>query len=384
MNEPPAPRAVLLNVDDHEPARYARTRILRVAGFEVHEASTGGAGLALAQQVRPDLILLDVNLPDMNGMDVCRQVKAQEENAGVLILQISASAITAPQATAALNTGADAYLVEPLDPDVLVATVRAFLRLRTAERGLTLANAELSEKNTVLKRLNDALRQSNDDLAHFAYVASHDLQEPLRNISTHLQLLDRMTGSRFDETERQLFSVVIDSARRMGTLIQAVLAYSGIGRQQPDVKPCDLNEALSWALANLSESMASSGASVTSTELPIVMGDSMRLSQVFQNLIGNSIKYRAGDRPLQIEIDAVPGAAQSCVIRIRDNGIGIASGNLAEIFLPFKRLHSAEIPGSGIGLALCRRIIEGHGGQIWADSMEGEGSTFSFTLQCAS
>jgi signal transduction histidine kinase len=376
------PVTVLLNVDDHEPARYARTRILRKAGFEVHEASTGADALKLAEMVNPAIILLDVHLPDMNGIEVCRRMKLQDRGAGTLVLQISASAISAPQATAALNTGADAYLVEPVDPDVLVATVRAFLRLRSAERALSIANLELSEKNAALNKANEALKQSNEDLAHFAYVASHDLQEPLRNISTHLQLLERLTGGRFDASEKQLFSVVVDSARRMGTLIQDVLAYSGIGRKKMELKPASLNEALEWALANLSGSIVTSGATVAYADLPTAMGDSMQLSQVFQNLIGNSIKYRSGTVPLRVEITS-ERAPDALVIHVRDNGIGIAENSIPEIFLPFKRLHNAEIPGSGIGLALCRRIVEGHGGRIWAESAEGVGSTFSFTLRPA-
>jgi len=121
--------AIIVNVDDHEPARYARSRILRAAGFSVHEAATGGDTLRLVNDVHPDMVLLDVHLPDINGLEVCRRIKSQPESVAVIVLQISASAISAPQATASLNTGADSYLIEPVDPDVLVATVRAFFAL---------------------------------------------------------------------------------------------------------------------------------------------------------------------------------------------------------------------------------------------------------------
>jgi len=375
------PTAVLVNVDDHEAARYARTRVLQRAGFLVHEAGTGADAMRLIGEVKPDLVLLDVHLPDMNGIEVCRQIKSQEEGTGMIILQISASATTAPHATVALDTGADAYLVEPVDPDVLVATVRAFLRLRSAERALAMANVELSEKNAALNAANRALRRSNDDLEHFAYVASHDLQEPLRNITTHLQLLERITAGRFDASERQLFNVVVKSAQRMSLLIHDVLAYSGLGKQVMELQPTDLNEALNWALQNLAEGIAEAGAAIVTGKLPVAKGDVVQLGQVFQNLVGNSIKYRSTDRPLRIEISAEPGPVGDWTIRVADNGIGIAEQYLPEIFLPFKRLHSFEIPGNGIGLTLCRRIIEAQNGRIWAESREGKGSTFLFTLE---
>jgi signal transduction histidine kinase len=373
----------LINVDDNEPARYARTRVLRQAGFVVHDAGTGGEALRLVSALEPDMVLLDVNLPDMSGIEVCRRIKSQEESGGLIVLQISASAISAPQATAALNTGADSYLVEPVDPDVLVATVRAFLRLRAAERGLATANEELSKKNAELQQLNQALRRSNEDLKHFAYVASHDLQEPLRNITTHIQILERLAAERFTLEEKRLFAVVSDGALRMSSLIHDVLAYSGVGTEMPTFRPTSLDDPLRLAMENLTEGRAASGAVVTAAQLPVVMGDPLQLSQVFQNLIGNSIKYHSEAEPVRVDIDAKRDESGDWLIRVRDNGIGIAEDHLEKVFQPFKRLHGRDIPGNGIGLALCRRIVEGHGGRIWAESKEGEGATFLFTLPSA-
>ncbi len=373
--------AVLVNVDDHEAARYARTRVLQQAGFLVHEAATGVSAMQLIAEVRPDLVLLDVHLPDVNGIEVCRRIRARDEGTGMIILQVSASAVSAPHATAALNIGADGYLIEPVDPDVLVATVRAFLRLRAAERALSVANTELSEKNAALNTLNKALRRSNEDLEHFAYVASHDLQEPLRNITTHLQLLERITTGRFDDSERHLFDVVVKSAQRMSLLIHDVLAYSGLGKQVMESQPVDLKESLDWAMQNLSEGISEAEATIVADKLPVVRGDRVQLGQVFQNLIGNSIKYRSHDRALRVEISARQDDAGEWTIRVADNGMGIAEQFLPDIFLPFKRLHGFDIPGNGIGLTLCRRIIEAQNGRIWAESVEGEGAAFLFTLE---
>jgi signal transduction histidine kinase len=383
MSETSSRGAVLLNVDDSEPFRYARTRVLQQAGFVVHDAATGAEALRLTQEIPIDLVLLDVHLPDMNGIEVCRQIKNQQNTSAAIVLQISASAISAPQATAALNTGADSYLVEPVDPDVLVATVRALLRLRKAERALAQANEELSEKNMELQRVNKALRRSNEDLEHFAYVGSHDLQEPLRNITTHIELLERIAAPRFDESERQLFAVVLDGARRMSSLIHDVLAYSGIGKEPPELQRVLLEQSLAVALENLSERIAEAAVAVVAEQLPVVYGDSLQLSRVFQNLIGNSIKYRSPRCPLRVTITAERDLAGDWLIGVHDNGIGIEEKHLEKVFEPFKRLHGRDIPGTGIGLALCRRIIDGHGGRIWAESREGEGATFLFTLRPA-
>jgi signal transduction histidine kinase len=370
---------VLLNVDDCEPARYSRTRILRMAGFDVHEAATGADALELIRSTMPDIVLLDVHLPDMSGIDVCRSVKSATDAASPLVLQISASAISAPQATEALNSGADCYVVEPVEPEVLVATVRALLRIRRAERELARSNEALREANVRLNEVNAALRRSNEDLEHFAYVASHDLQEPLRAVTTYVQLLERLLGEKLDERARELFGFVVDGARRMSALIDGVLAYSRIGRSDRKLDTVSLEEAVCWAMQNLKQGLQSAGGEVSFKELPEVWGDSVQLAQVFQNLIGNSIKYRSPVEPLRIAIEAqkVDG---NWVISVRDNGIGIAPRFQEQVFHPFKRLHGGDIPGAGIGLALCRRIIEAHGGRLWVESEEGRGSAFFFTL----
>ena len=376
------PNAVILNIDDNEPGRYARTRVLQRAGFEVHDAGTGREALRLIKEVQPDLALLDVNLPDMNGLEVCHRIKSQEETAAIIVLQISAISISPPQAATALNTGADSYLIEPVDPDVLIATINALLRLRRAERGLAQANQQLSEKNAELQRVNRDLQRSNYDLEHFAFLANHDLQEPLRNITTHLQLLERSTAQRFDEAERHLFETVLDGARRMRLLIDDVLRYSSAGREESALEPTSLNLALRLALEDLSESIAASDGAVVAGPLPDVAGNHLRLRQVFQNLIGNSIKYRS-DRSPRVDIAAEEEPAGMWRIWVRDNGIGIAEQHFEKVFGPFKRLHGREIPGTGIGLALCRRIIDNHGGRIWIESREGEGTTVLFTLRAS-
>lgn len=363
---------VIINVDDNEPARYAKGRLLSRAGFIVHNATNGSEALDLIGTHNADLVLLDVNLPDVNGIEVCRLVKAMPAGASVIVLQISASAISAPHAAAALDSGADAYLTEPVDPEVLIATVRALLRLRKAER-------ELSAANDRLKLLNKELTRSNEDLQQFAFAASHDLQEPLRTVTSFVTLLERNAGPRLSGDEQDYLRFIAEGSRRMRALIDDLLRYSQVGQKPAHIEAVNLNALLATVLEDLREGIVESGAEVRYSALPEVSGDEAQLGQVFQNLVGNAIKYaRPGVKPI-IEVRA-ENAGEEWVIRVSDNGIGIENDYLQSIFAPFKRLHGREISGTGIGLAICRRVIEAHGGRIWVESVAGQGSDFCFSL----
>jgi two-component system, sensor histidine kinase and response regulator len=380
MNE----TAIIMNVDDNEPARYARSRILKTAGFNVHEAATGKESLEKIAVVHPDVVLLDVHLPDANGIEICRQLKSNPENASLLVIQMSASALTAPHATAALNSGADMYLTEPIDPDVLIATVRALLRVRKAERDLAKTNLALQDANNRLKGLNEELQRSNSDLQQFAFVASHDLQEPLRTVMTFVQLIESSIDTRFSEEETMYFKQVLDGAERMRHLIDDVLAYSQVGRDRRDRRGnVELEKVVAWAIENLGERIRETEARVIVNPLPLVEGEFMQLANLFQNLISNSIKYRRPDVSLAVEISATRSSPSEWTIQVRDNGIGIAPQYHEQVFIPFKRLHGRSIPGTGIGLALCKRIVEMHNGRIWLQSEETQGATFHLTLPTA-
>ncbi len=357
--------AVILNVDDNEPGRYAKSRILTRAGFKVYDAGTGAEALELAERYTPDLVLLDVNLPDVNGIEVCRRLKTSPESATIMVLQISAHAVTAPQATAALNSGADCYLTEPVDADVLVATVNALLRLRRAERDLAAANAELL--------------RSNDDLRRFALVASHDLQEPLRSVLSFASLLERSAAGRLSEDEDTYISAIVEGGRRMRTLIDDLLTYSQMNEIPRQSRRVDLGEVFGWVVENLRQQIEDSKAIITSDELPAITGDEGQFRHLIQNLIGNAIKYRRLDVPVEVHISAEKNHRQ-WIVAVRDNGIGIKPEYREAIFTPFKRLHGREIPGTGIGLAVCRRVVDAHGGRIWVDANPAGGSIFRFTL----
>jgi two-component system, sensor histidine kinase and response regulator len=376
--------ATIVNVDDNEPSRYARARLLKETGFRVIDAATGREALEAVRLERPDLVLLDVNLPDISGIDVCRQIREDPQISGTVVVQISASATSAPQAILALDTGADLYLTEPVDHDVLVATVKAMLRARRAERQAHEANRALTDANKRLVRLNEELQRSNEDLQHFAYVASHDLREPLRTIRSYVQLIGRSLMNKLEDHERAYLDFIGQGTERMWSLIDALLAFARIGRDLPaEFGVLPLKSPLDWALMNLHEAIVESKAEIIVRELPTVWGDSVQLAQVFQNLIENALKYGRSDCTPTVEITAAQHTAQEWIITVGDNGVGIPKEYQERIFVPFKRLHGRELPGSGIGLALCRRIILGHGGRIWVESDGNSGSRFHFSLRPA-
>tara|TARA_R110000850_G_scaffold125393_10_gene243802 strand:+ start:553 stop:2109 length:1557 start_codon:yes stop_codon:yes gene_type:complete len=223
------------------------------------------------------------------------------------------------------------------------------------------------------------LQESNRELEQFAYVASHDLREPLRTVSSYVQLLARRYSGQLDDEADQFIGFAVDGAKRMETLINDLLLYSQVGTQKKKMESVDLEEVLTVVLRNLEIAISDADARVTHDPLPSVSGDRTQFTQLLQNLIGNAIKFRRSPSPL-IRIGAESQAGE-WLISVRDEGIGIPLDQLERIFLIFQRLHSSEeYTGTGIGLAVCRRIVERHGGKINVESTEGQGSCFKFTL----
>jgi len=255
--------------------------------------------------------------------------------------------------------------------------------LRTSEAQIRHLNAELEERvrrrTAQLASANQELQRSNAQLAQFAHVASHDLQEPLRAVSGCVQLLQARCRGRFDARSDELVQHAVEGAARMQSLIEDLLEYSRVSTRARPLMPTDCSAALAGALANLTVAIAESGAQLTQDPLPTVSGDAVQLRGLFQNLIGNAIKFRA-DRPPCIHVGAQrqDGAWE---IFVHDNGIGLEPQYADRIFGLFQRLHTRqEYPGTGIGLALCKKIVERHGGRIWVESEFGAGATFRFTM----
>ena len=467
--------STILNVDDHEINRYVRSKVLRQAGYHVVEAATGEDAISKWVMEKPSLVLLDVNLPDIPGTDVCRRIKANAATR-TLVVHVSATFVDSADQAMGLQGGADGYLCEPVDPDLLVATVGSLLRLREAESRLQDSQERLAQAQTIAgltfwewdiarnrvfasggevpfeewlwsadpkdrvsvenilretcslgretftyefrvggtegsprwmatkgrvfydpegkaaraigtdmeiterKRFELALRRSNEDLSQFAFMISHDLQEPLRTITTMTELLAMKHSSGLSEEAAVYLSHIVEGGRRMNAMITQLLAFCHLqdaGVAAPTL--VSLEEVLNGVLANVSAALQESGGTVTHDPLPVVLGDPARLAEVFQNLIGNALKYRKEDEPLRIHISSRK-ENEGWVFSITDNGIGFDQKHAEEIFSMFKRLGQRKAEGTGIGLAVVKKIVERHGGRIWAESCPGDGARFTFTL----
>jgi signal transduction histidine kinase len=252
-----------------------------------------------------------------------------------------------------------------------------------SQAAIAIDNARLfsmaEQERRRLEAARQVLQRSNEELRQFAYIASHDLQEPLRTVASFTQLLVSRYGQQEDPEAAEFVGFIVDGVERMSSLIHDLLQYSSTGASKTlPTEPTSIEGALAEVLFALSASIQASGAAVTYDHLPKVWMESRSLITLLQNLIGNAIKYR-GQQPPRIHLSAEPSGAdwRFCV---RDNGIGIAPEYRERIFGIFKRLHGKEIPGTGIGLAICQRIVQWHGGEIWVESEPGSGSAFFFTL----
>ncbi|MEU0133000.1 ATP-binding protein [Streptomyces sp. NPDC006296] len=240
---------------------------------------------------------------------------------------------------------------------------------------------ESHDREKLLAEQTTELRRSNSELEQFAYVASHDLQEPLRKVASFCQLLEKRYGSELDDRGKQYIGFAVDGAKRMQVLINDLLTFSRVGRVQQSWKPVDLDAALDRALTNLTLAVEESGAVVVREDpLPELLGDATSLTMVWQNLVGNAVKFRRPDVPCRITVGCVR-EGDDWHLTVADNGIGIAPEFADKVFVIFQRLHARDAyEGTGIGLSLCRKIIEFHGGRIWLDPESTEGTLIHFTL----
>lgn len=239
---------------------------------------------------------------------------------------------------------------------------------------------EVEQARMDLVETAEELLRSNRDLEQFAYVASHDLQEPLRKVISFSQLLQQRYGDQLDERADQYIAFAVDGARRMQVLINDLLAFSRVGRLSAELAPVELDDCARRAVANLSERIEQTGATVEVGELPVVDGEANLLAAVFQNLIGNAIKFHQPDVAPIVRVTAAE-LPEHWEVSVADNGIGIEPAYADRVFVIFQRLHTKDAyDGTGIGLALCRRIIEHHGGTIWVDTTVEHGTTIRFTL----
>ncbi|MGA9544840.1 MAG: ATP-binding protein [Candidatus Sulfotelmatobacter sp.] len=317
----------------------------------------------------PEVVLADYNLPNWKGMEVLNVLR--REGLDIPMILVS-GALGDVNAVECIKQGATDYVLKD-GLARLPEVVRRALREKSERTWRRQAEEDLARKV-------DELARSNADLEQFAYVASHDLQEPLRMVTAYTQLLAERYRGKLDENADKFIAYASDGAQRMQVLIHDLLAFSRVGgKEAPGSVDC--TAVMKDVLQALAAAIEESAAVVRHGELPVVWADRTQVAQVFQNLIGNAIKFR-GKEPPMVSVQAEE-AGQQWQFSVSDNGIGIAPEYAENVFVVFQRLHGRdEYPGNGIGLAICKKIIEHNGGKIWVESQAESGSTFKFTLPC--
>jgi signal transduction histidine kinase len=385
MTMPEASPAIILVVDDNESARYAKMRVLAHAGFDVREASTGAEALRLIREIKPMVALLDLLLPDLSGLDVCRRIKTDPDTSGTLVLAISAALTDSEHRVRGLDSGADGYLVDPISPSELVANVRAQVRVWHREREI---RELIRERDELLREAEAARGQA--ELAvrakdEFLAVVSHELRNPLNAMIGWLRILSQ-SAIVPPETFAKAIAVLSRNVDQQRQLIEDLLDTSRVvtGKLKLEIGPVDLVQVAEEAVEVVRSAAVARGVTLrTSVGAAIgpIAGDAARLSQVVWNLLSNAIKFTSAGGVVTLRLEAGP---QSVRLVVSDTGQGIAPEFLPHVFELFQQFDSTStrrFGGLGLGLALTKRLVDLHGGEIRAESGgEGRGATFTVEL----
>jgi len=422
--EKPVPVNILM-VDDEPANLLALEAVLEGLGQRLVRAGSGREALKHLMNEEFAVILLDVAMPVMDGFETARLVRQRDKNRLTPIIFLTAVGRTESEIFRGYEVGAVDYLLKPLVPEILKSKVMIFIELYNKTRQiqrlnrelarnvheLETANLELKKENAVRRRAEQELRyseeklralnasleervaersalaeararelsRSNAELQQFVHVASHDLKEPLRMINSFVQLLQRQFEGNLEPNTREYIQYVVEGARRIQRLIDDLLSYTRLGARSLSPQSVDLGEVVREALSNLGLAIDETGTEVTWDPMPQVEADRTHMVLLLQNLIGNALKFHGAGKP-KVHVGA-KAEIDRWVFSVTDNGIGIEPQYFEKIFIVFQRLHAREeYPGTGIGLALCKKVVEQHGGKIWVESEPGKGSTFYFTI----
>jgi signal transduction histidine kinase len=352
-------RQKILIVDDLEPNLFALEDALEPVGVRIDKALSGLDALKAIEKNDYSVVLMDVQMPGMDGFETAENIMKLNLKRIPPIIFVTAISKEEHYVLKGYRSGCIDYLLKPLNLDLVRNKVRFCMDLHMR----VLENEDLI-----------------DELQQFAYVASHDLQEPIRMVRNYVQLLAKRYQGQLDEKAQKYISYVLEGSERMQLLIHDLLRLSRVSSQGEILQATDANQVLSSVLKSLQLLIEEIKAKIEHDPLPVVSADSTQLGQVFQNLISNAIKFH-GDKAPEIKV-GVRELAHAYEFFVSDNGIGINKAYFDQIFVIFQRLHTRDkYEGSGIGLALCKKIIDRHGGRIWVESNEGEGSKFFFTLK---
>ena len=357
--------AKILLVDDKDENLVALEAALRPLDQDLVTARSGEEALRCLLNDDFAVILLDVQMPGMDGFETAAQIKERERSRDIPIIFLTAISREMHQQLRGYEVGAVDYMAKPFDPWVLRSKVAVFV--------------DLHEKSRRLEEQAVRLGESNAELEQFAEIVSHDLRNPLVSVVGYLQMLidghDDLPAEATDFIGRAL-----QAAESMGKLIDDLLGYAMAGKAVGQLQATDTAQAVDRAVSNLHAEIESAGAAVKTADLPTVRADSSQLTRLFQNIIGNSVKYRHAERPLEVTIDADQDG-DHWRFAVTDNGSGLAPDEADAMFDRFYRGASASgRPGTGLGLAICKKVVEGHGGKIWAEPAPDGGTVVRFTL----
>ena len=368
--------SALLLVDDRPGNLLALEAVLAPLGRRMLRARSGAEALRHLLTDDVAVIVMDVQMPGLDGFETAEEIKQRERTADIPIIFLTAISQDLAHRLRGYGTGAVDYIFKPVEPEVLRAKVSVFLELHLKTR-------QLREQAEQLARKSADLERSNRDLEQFAYIASHDLQDPLRVVAGFVELLrDRVAGGD-DARAIEWMDRVTATVGRMSALLTDLLAYSRAGADASEPEPVDLDAALATALDNLRPAIEEAGASMRCAELGSAQGRPGEVTQVLQNVVANAVKFRLPGVPPSVEVASSTTGA-TVTVSVRDNGRGIAPGDAERAFQVFERLDGEPYPGTGLGLAVCRKLLEGAGQRIWMEPNEGPGVTVRFTLPAGS
>jgi signal transduction histidine kinase len=371
----------ILLVDDRPENLLSLEVLLSGKGYKLYKAKSGREALKiLLHELDFAIILMDVQMPVMDGFETAELIRQNDRFRAIPIIFLTATSDAPENVHKGYQAGAVDYMLKPLVPEILKAKVAVFAELY-------IKNCELQQKSQELYRLNKDLVQRteelirvNKELEKFAYVASHDMQEPLRTITSYIQLLQSRLKDKLDGESVEFMDFVTSASLRMRNIIVDLLEYSRIGRGERPFEEVDCGKVLEEVQANLRTSIGEHDAKIKIGEMPVIQANYMQMVQLFQNLLGNAIKFKS-DRPLEIKV-AATDEHEHHQFSVQDNGIGIQQVYEDRIFEIFQRLHTIDkYTGTGIGLAICKKITERHEGRIWMMSEPNKGSTFYFTIK---
>jgi signal transduction histidine kinase len=376
----------ILLVDDQPAKLLSYETILGELNENLIRANSGKEALDLLLRKDIAVVLIDVCMPDLDGFELAAMIRAHPRFRDTAIILVSGVLVEDAHRLKGYDSGAVDYVSVPIVPEILRAKVSVFADLYRKTKELMRVTGELQQELAMRRDAEERLRQyalelerSNQELQQFANVASHDLQEPLRMVTSFVQLLADTHHDKLGDGADEFIVYALEGATRMKQLISDLLAYSRVRTHPAALMNTDCEAVLGGALADLAVAIQEKNAIVTHDPLPTVIAVPSQMGQVMQNLLANALKFSGAARPT-VHVSAHRSDGE-WVFSVRDDGIGISPEYHEKVFVIFQRLHlREEYPGTGLGLAICKKIVQGHGGRIWVDSQEGQGSTFFFTI----